>query len=651
MHEFAKDLNAAQLEVVKSVDGPILVIAGAGSGKTRVIEYRVLYLVRNNIRPQSILLLTFTRRASKEMLSRAARHDSRCNHVEGGTFHSFAYQILKKHSKLIGFDDFSILDEDDAQEAVGVCLKTRGFFSDDKRAPKKDTIRKVISMSINKSLSVRETLEKEYPDFADYSAEVEEIKNEYLRYKIEKGYFDYDDLLIYLRLLLQKNESIRKELSEKYRYIMVDEYQDTNKLQADITFLLAGEHKNVMVVGDDAQSIYGFRGASHQNILDFPKQFANCRVIKLEENYRSHQSILDVANAILKNMKKKFSKSLVSAVKDIGEKPELLFFRNTYDEAEWISRQILEFRDQGIDLGRQAVLFRSAYISIPLQMELNKRNIPFQVFGGLKFNETSHVKDLLAHLKVANNPKDELSWNRLLMLIDGVGEKTSGRIITRLKEEAGMDGMMENVLSGKLDKPAKYSRGLARLGGLFSVIACGETDIYKQFDEILGYYRPLMKLKFDDWQQRLNDLEALKQICRRYDSIKDFLADFALDPPEKSQTQESRPANESEKPLTLSTIHSAKGLEWTCVFLIGLTDGVLPVSFSLNDEDGIEEEQRLFYVAVTRARKHLTLSLHHESTGFGTSQFNKVSRFLECPELLSKLEQNVSLDPEDDYDI
>jgi len=651
MHEFSKDLNPAQLEVVKAVDGPMLVIAGAGSGKTRVIEYRVLYLVRNNVSPQSILLLTFTRRAAKEMLSRASRHDSRCNHVEGGTFHSFAYQILKKHSKLIGFDDFSILDEDDAQEAVAVCIKNRGFFSDDKRAPKKDTIRKVISMSINKALSIRETLEKEYPDFADYSFEIEEVKNEYLRYKMEKGYFDYDDLLIYLRLLLQNNESIRKELADKYRYVMVDEYQDTNIMQADITFLLAADHKNIMVVGDDAQSIYGFRGASHQNILDFPKRFPGCKLIKLEENYRSHQTILDLANAILKNMKKKFSKSLVSAVKTIGDKPELLFFRNAYEEAEWISRQILEFRDQGIDLSHQAVLFRSAYVSIPLQMELNKRNIPFAVFGGMKFNETSHVKDMLAHLKVANNPKDELSWNRLLMLIDGIGEKTSGRIITRLKEEPGMERMLDNVLSGKHDKPAKYSRGLASLGGLFSRIALGETDIYKQFDDILGYYRPLMKLKFDDWQQRLNDLEALKQICRRYESIKDFLADFALDPPEKNQAQERPSLKESDKPLTLSTIHSAKGLEWTCVFLIGMVDGVLPVSFSLNDADGIEEEQRLFYVAVTRARKHLTLSLHHESAGFGQSQFNKVSRFLDCPELLSKLEQNVSLDPEDDYDI
>jgi DNA helicase-2/ATP-dependent DNA helicase PcrA len=374
-------------------------------------------------------------------------------------------------------------------------------------------------------------------------------------------------------------------------------------------------------------------------------------VIKLEENYRSHQSILDLANAILKNMKKKFSKSLISAGKDVGKKPGLLLFRNAYEEAEWISRQILEFRDQGIDLSRQAVLFRSAYISIPLQMELNKHNIPFQVFGGLKFNETSHVKDLLAHLKVAHNPKDELSWNRLLMLIDGIGEKTAGRIITRLKEEAGMDGIMDNVLSGKQDKPTKYSRGLASLGGLFSQISSGENDIYKQFDEILKYYRPIMKVKFDDWQQRLNDLEALKQICRRYDFIKDFLADFALDPPERNQTREKQVLNESEKPLTLSTIHSAKGLEWVCVFLIGLVDGVLPVSFSLNDEDGIEEEQRLFYVAVTRARKHLILSLHHESSGFGLSQFNKISRFLDSPELLSKLEQNVSLDPEDDYDI
>jgi len=337
-------LNPAQYEVVRTTEGPVLVIAGAGSGKTRVIEYRVLNLVRNNTSPQSILLLTFTRRAASQMLERAARHDIRCRYVEGGTFHSFAYRILKKHSNLIGFDSFSILDEDDAQEAIYLCARKSGEFEKDKIFPKKDTLRKIISMSINKDMAIKDVLDAEYPHFLEYAADLEKVKNDYIRYKLDKNYFDYDDLLIFLKLLLLKNETIRKELSAKFRYIMVDEYQDTNKFQADITYLLGSEHKNIMVVGDDAQSIYGFRGASHENIMEFPRRFPDCKTIKLEANYRSHQQILDVANAILKNMKNKFSKSLVSAVKSRGEKPQLMFFRDSYEEAEWIAGKIREFK-------------------------------------------------------------------------------------------------------------------------------------------------------------------------------------------------------------------------------------------------------------------------------------------------------------------
>jgi len=315
MLKLETQLNPSQYAAVTTLDGPIVVIAGAGSGKTRVIEYRVLYLVQNKINPNSILLLTFTRRAAKTMLDRAARHDPRCKNVEGGTFHSFAYKMLKRYAKIIGFpDSFSILDEGDAEEAIHRCCNMLGFFAREKRFPKKDTLKGIISMSINKNISIGEVLKKEYPHFLEYSSDIETLRKQYIEYKINKNYLDYDDLLVYLRLLLE-NEDIRNRLSQKYQYIMVDEYQDTNTLQGDITYLLAERHRNVMVVGDDAQSIYGFRGASHENIMKFPKKFPECKIIKLEANYRSTQAILDVANSVLENMTNKYSKCLVSANK------------------------------------------------------------------------------------------------------------------------------------------------------------------------------------------------------------------------------------------------------------------------------------------------------------------------------------------------
>lgn len=649
MLDLSKLLNKSQLEVADTFDGPILVIAGAGSGKTRVIEYRVLNMILHGITPQSILLLTFTRRASREMLSRAASHDVRCNYVEGGTFHSFAYKLLKRHSKLIGFDSFSILDEDDSQEAVGLCAKKAGCPDRDKRFPKKDTLRKIISMSINKHLPIADLLERDYSNFADFAPEIERIKNDYARFKIDKLYFDYDDMLVYLRLLLEKNPELRRELARLYSYIMVDEYQDTNRLQADITFLLGGEHRNIMAVGDDAQSIYGFRGASHANIMDFPKRFEGCRIIKLEENYRSDQRILDVANSVLDNMKNKFSKYLVSARKSEGDKPLLMYFRNAGDEATWTAQRILEMRDAGTNFSNQAVLFRSSYISIPLQLELSRRGIPYQVFGGLKFYETAHVKDLLAFLKVIFNPRDEISWARLLQLIDGIGPKTSERIVKSVSTCSGLEQVIRDVLRNG-EPGRKYSAQIERLAAMLEK-AAGETSCNRQFGVVMDYYRPAFKEKFDDWQQREEDLDALKQMSAGYNTLRDFLADFTIEPPERGVASSTPVRGNGEPPLTLSTIHSAKGLEWDTVYLIGLIDGVLPVSFSLSNENSIEEEQRLFYVAVTRAKRHLFLSLHHEGGGFGLTQFNRPSRFVECREILSKLETDVCMNAREvDYD-
>jgi DNA helicase II / ATP-dependent DNA helicase PcrA len=642
MIDFKKDLNPSQLEVVNAISGAVLVIAGAGSGKTRVIEYRVLNLLQKKVPAQAILLLTFTRRAANSMLSRAANHDPRARLVEGGTFHSFAYSILKKYAHLIGFENFSILDEDDSQEAVGLVAKKLGVYDTDKKFPKKDTLKKIISMAVNKERSIEEVLEREYPDFYDYASIVERIKNDYQRYKIEKGYFDFDDLLIYLKLLLSKREDLRLELSRKYQYIMVDEYQDTNKPQAAITYLLGKDHSNVMVVGDDAQSIYGFRGATHENIMEFPKLFPDCRIIKLEANYRSHQKILDVANAVLCDMRSKFSKNLVSAGKNSGEQPQLLLFRNGYEEAEWIVEKVLELHREGVPFGEQAVLFRSSYVSIALQVELGRQGIPFAVFGGMKFYETAHVKDLVSHFKVIANPKDELAWARIMTLLEGVGPKTAQNITSKIDPKFSFDALDKDRLCAQ-SKGKKYERQLRKLLDVLQAASDPGKKLSENLAGLIEYYYPILREKFDDWQQRINDLEALKEISSKYTSLRDFLADFAIDPPEKGAIARQEATPDDEKPLCLSTIHSAKGLEWECVFLIGLVEGVLPVSFSLDDEEAIDEEHRLFYVALTRAKKHLFLAVHYENHGFSYNKFNQISRFIDSPEVLSRLEQKAGV--------
>ncbi|MEM3069221.1 MAG: ATP-dependent helicase [Nitrososphaerales archaeon] len=637
MIDLGNYLNPSQYAAVTTIDGPLLVIAGAGSGKTRVIEYRVLFLVENGISPQSILLLTFTRRAAREMLERAGKHNSRCNDVEGGTFHSFALRVLRKYAKSIGFNDsFSILDEGDAEEAIDTCCAKLGFYDKKKRFPRKDTLRKIISASINKNITVETILRREYPHFSEHAPDIENLMKEYARYKINRNYLDYDDLLLYLKLLLD-DAKIRNILSSKYQFVMVDEYQDTNKLQGDITYLLAERHKNVMVVGDDAQSIYGFRGASHENIMEFPSKFPGCKIIKLEANYRSTQSILDLANAVQENMKNKYTKCLFSARNQIGVKPCLLFFKDAYEEAEYIANEIKELRDGGIPLSRQAVLFRAAYISIPLQAELNRRNIPYQIFGGLKLSETAHIKDVLAHLKVILNPKDELAWNRVLKLITGIGPKTCERILEDIMVCAGFEEIIENLFQKYINRGYKYAEGLVKLTTALMAVH-KSLSVGEQFNIILEYYKPILQNRFDDWHLRLNDLETLRQIAARYSSLEELLADFAIEPPEGSVEAILAAQHEEEKPLTLSTIHSAKGLEWDVVFIIGIMDGVLPISFAIDDEKELEEEHRLFYVAITRAKDMLFLSLHHEGISGGINKFNKISRFVDAPNVLSKLD-------------
>ncbi|MFA6320466.1 MAG: ATP-dependent helicase, partial [Candidatus Omnitrophota bacterium] len=596
MLDLKDKLNPSQLMAVSATDGPVLVIAGAGSGKTRAIEYRVLNLITKGVRPEAILLLTFTRKAAHEMVSRASKHDPRCKHIDGGTFHSFAFKILKRYSKALGLSNqFTILDESDSSEAVHRCVLKLGLSERESKFPKKDTLKAILSMSLNKGRSIREILEKEYPHFVEFTSYIEKLKKEYAAYKIEKGYLDYDDLLVYLKLLLEIDE-MRKTISARYKYVMVDEYQDTNALQGDIAYMLASEHKNIMVVGDDAQSIYGFRGSSHKNIMEFPNKFNECKIIKLEENYRSTQNILDVANSVLENMDNRYSKCLMSTREDTGDKPKLNYFKNQYEEAEWIVEQIQKLQAEGVGLESQAILFRSAYVSISLQAELSKNGIPYQVFGGLKFYETAHVKDILAHLKIAMNIKDEIAWHRVLTMIDGVGPKTADKFTAEIAARTSLDDILRKALDER-KFPRRSVTGLIRLKKFLQAVqGRDELDPGAVYDLAFDYYFPLFKLRFDDWNVRQNDLEALRQIASRYDGLEELLADFAIEPPDRGVLRVEPKANGEECPLTLSTIHSAKGLEWDTVFMIGLVEGVLPSSFSLDNEEEIEEESRLFYV-------------------------------------------------------
>ncbi len=618
-------LNPAQLLAVETTEGPLLVIAGAGSGKTRVIEYRVLHLIDQGVNPEEILLLTFTKKAAREMLERAASHDGRAAHVQGGTFHSFAYGVLRRYGKRLGFSaQVTVLDEGDSQEAVGRAMARLGFGGKgDDHFPKKATVARILSAARNRAVGIADVIEEEYPHFEQYAGKLQAVDGEYARYKKEFGYLDYDDLLVLTAELLRDDEA-RELVAGQYRYIMVDEYQDTNPAQGDITELLGRKHRNVMVVGDDAQSIYRFRGASHENIMRFPEKFSGCRIVKLEENYRSVQPILDLGNAVLADMPEKFAKTL-RATRGGGAKPRLIYFENAETEAEYAVGAVLSLKQKGIGLKGQAVLFRSSYVSIPLQAALARAGVPFRVYGGLKFYEMAHVKDVLAFLRVVVNPKDEISWNRVLTLLPGVGERTAAGIYAAVSRPG--DGTFAEKLRGA-DKVSSDMLKLVRVLDEATEDAPG-----KSFRLILNGYLPYLRGKFDDWPMRLADLEVLADIAEEYKSARELLTDLALEAPERTEK-----GNENDDALTLSTIHSAKGLEWMAVFLLGVEDGVMPSKMARKDEE-VEEEERLLYVAVTRAKDELYLLFHLEGRESGALPFNRLSRFLTPPEIGSLLDQ------------
>lgn len=631
---YKEELNAAQLAAVESTTGPHLVIAGAGSGKTRVLVYRVAHLVEEGVKPEEILLLTFTRKAASQMLHRASLLlDERCNKVSGGTFHSFANMTLRKYASLLGLNNnFTILDQSDAQDAISFVRTDFGFNKKEKRFPRKNTIQEIISKSINKSCDIGVILYDEYPQFLEWCEDLKKIRDEYKKYKESKSLLDYDDLLVYLRDLLDKHQDLRIKLSNKYKYIMVDEYQDTNKLQAHIVCLLASSHQNVMVVGDDSQSIYSFRGANFKNIMDFPKIFKGCKIITLEENYRSTQPILNLTNKIINSAQDKFEKNLYTNKKE-GNLPIYVDAEDENSQSKFVADKILELREEGVELSDIAVLFRSGWHSNDLEVELASRNIPFVKYGGQKFVEAAHIKDMISYLRIAYNIFDAVSWHRILLLIGGIGTKTAQNIINEII----------NLKKGfNLDlKTLGKSQDLVKLIDLLKNIDLTNNSPYDLIKLFLDYYSPLLKDKYDDFNKRLNDLDSLERIAARYDNLEEFLTDMSLEPPERNIV-EAGIKDKDDRRLTLSTIHSAKGLEWHTVFLIYVAEGHLPSYLSLEDSEQIEEERRLLYVAATRAKENLFLikpQIDRSPRSYfdsGSSVFTQVSRFLDEGDILNK---------------
>ena len=600
------ELNPQQRDAVTHGDGPLLVVAGAGTGKTKTLAYRVAYLIAQGMDPSRILLLTFTRRASQEMLRRAAAVTARGAHatgrVWGGTFHAIANRLLRTYHKAAGLrQDFTVMDQGDAEDLLNLIRHDLGLHKMEKRFPRKRTCLSIYSRCVNASEDLETVLQSEYPWCQEWKDELRELFKLYVTRKQERNVLDYDDLLLYWVHLLS-DPNVASELSGRFDYLLIDEYQDTNKLQAAILGGMCTEHDNIMVVGDDAQSIYRFRGATVRNMLDFPKQFAGATVLTLEQNYRSVTPILDTANLLIAEATERYTKDLWSE-RASQQQPKLVTCKDEAQQDEFVIERVLQHYEEGIPLRRQAVLFRTSYLSTSLELELTRHNIPYHKYGGLKFLEAAHVKDLVAFLRLLENPRDEMAWFRVLLLMDGIGPTTAGKILQYVIDH-GDDPRSISSFAG----PPAARDELKALSEMISELApMGVKEPAIQIERIRKFYDTLLKKTYDNPQVRVRDLISLEQIASGYKSRRKFLVDLQLDPPTSTSDLAGPPAKDEDY-LILSTIHSAKGCEWDVVYLIHATDGFLPSDMAAGSQEELEEERRLVYVALTRARDFLYVS-------------------------------------------
>lgn len=636
--DYAGELNQSQLLAATTVKGKVLVIAGAGSGKTKTLTYRTSYLIESGASPSSILLLTFTRKAADEIKGRvkgllaenvadnSASTNLRglnLNAITSGTFHSFCNMLLRRYSGLLGINPrFTILDTSDSEDAIDLICKEKGFVRKNMKQafPRKKTLQNLISTSRNRRILLRDLIENDYPDLTVHIPAIEQLAEEYHRYKRANHLYDFDDIISQVISHLRNNLQFRRLIQDTYRHVMVDEYQDTNVPQKQlIDYICEPDNVSLMVVGDDNQSIYAFRGANYENILLFGDSYPDAKLIKLEQNYRSMPAILDYVNALSEQITLGYQKKLFSDLPIVGNKPVLSRRSNEAEEAKYIANRIIDLKSD-LDYNDFAVLSRTSFQSNRIQLEFMERNIPFIVVGGIKFIEKRHIKDILALVKILYNPNDSIAWHRILTLFKGVGEVTATKITQAINSS---NDSFEPLLDPKLNKNKE------QLIELYDVLikAGQQTTVADTLDTLIEFYLPVLKTVEDNWRERAEDFRVLKNLAQEHNSLDNFLENLALDPPNDSVATLTQPEQKDKDAVTISTIHSAKGLEWPVVFVNALVDGLMPHHRSIAEFEKLEEERKLFYVACSRAKTHLYLTAPDYFSSFA-GYFDKVSRFI-----------------------
>jgi DNA helicase-2/ATP-dependent DNA helicase PcrA len=649
---YREELNAEQFSVATAPPGAALVIAGAGSGKTRAITYRVAYLVEHGVAPARVMLATFTNRAAREMLSRVEQltggSTDVARRVWGGTFHRIANLVLRRHAESIGYSqNYSILDSEDARDFISVCVAEAGVDTRARRFPKAEVLQDIISFATNTDRPIDEVVARRHPHFEPLAPQITRVDRLYMERKRERNVMDYDDLLLNWKRLLEEREEVARIYQEQFEHVLVDEYQDTNRLQAEIVDLVAVKHKSVMVVGDDAQSIFAFRGASVESIYEFPQRYPEARIYKLETNYRSTPEILAVANVSIASNRRQFPKTLRAARPSLGLNPALVPCRDADQQAAFIAARILELRDEGVALNETAVLYRSHYHSLELQLELTRRGIPYRVRSGVRFFEQAHIKDVVSYLRLVANPRDELAWKRVLKLIPNVGTATANRVWERLQLSPDPLAL---VVRGDADAAAaKRGTGWPDFRALLEELIRDEsrTNPARQIETVLARgYEDHLEQTYENAEARLEDLRQLAHYSARFSSTEEFLSELALlsteryGAPQALTAEDVVSGGDEDELLTLTSVHQAKGLEWRAVFLIWAADGKFPSPRSLRDTDGEEEERRLWYVALTRAQDQLYLSYPLMVTDYSSRQtiLQRPSRFVtEVPPALYEI--------------
>jgi DNA helicase II / ATP-dependent DNA helicase PcrA len=649
--DYAAELNQQQLAAVTAAPGPLLVIAGAGSGKTRTLTYRVAYLLENGIDPRNILLLTFTNRAAREMLGRVANLlPVDASGLWGGTFHSIGNRILRRHGSALGYSSgFTIMDREDQKDLIEAVVINAGIDPKEIRFPKGDVLAEIFSFVVNTEKPLEELLAEKFPYFLPLLEKIHDVRERYEKKKKATNSMDFDDLLQKTLVMFQQHERIAEIYRRQFQFILVDEYQDTNKIQADLVDLLARDHRNVMVVGDDAQSIYSWRGANFQNILEFPKRYPAAQVFKIEMNYRSVPEILEVANAAIAANVHQFRKHLSATRESKALKPALVALNDGSEQAQFVAQRILELRDENVDLNDIAVLYRAHYHAVELQLELSRRGIPYQITSGIRFFEQAHIKDVTAFVRFVANPRDEVAFKRMAKLLPGIGNRTAENLWQKwtadvVAEDADRGPETETGVAGvgapgysfgnrlrALTVPAKSKKSWEQLAHTLDEIApAGQPNMPSEMitSVVEAIYDDYAKANFTNYELRREDLNQLAIFARQFKDVHEFLSQLALI---SNVDAEATAVQAGDKEaVNLSSVHQAKGLEFHTVFVIWLTDGMFPSNRSLDTREALEEERRLFYVAITRARDELYLTYPQMrlSGGYG-DVFQRPSRFLQ----------------------